>query len=293
MGRRFDRPRMVTPKRREPVGTDVHMYVEKRVDGVWSVVAPPERDLEKYPRGQTITRRDGSTFVDDGPFWGPSKCMYECKCYGERAQEKDCVGADCPACLGTLRDMRWYHNRNYDVFAILADVRNGHGFAGVATGNGFNVIAEPRGIPDDLSPMVRDHSSWDHTPSWLLLAEILAFDWTQVTGHTGVIPLFKAEGSDRLMDGDANYVDWKEHGGGCPSSYSGSVSGKGIVTVSAAEADAMIASGSHRNHRAVYVQVSWSEVYSESASDFLAFVEEFLKPLGDPADVRIVFGFDS
>lgn len=43
----------------------------------------------------------------------------------------------------------WYDNRNYDVFAILADVRNGSGFAGVSTGEGFAPIAPRRGIPAD------------------------------------------------------------------------------------------------------------------------------------------------
>lgn len=47
------------------------------------------------------------------------------------------------------RLIRW---RNYDLFAMLAGVRNGRGFAGVVTGAGFNPISEPRGLPDDLSP---------------------------------------------------------------------------------------------------------------------------------------------
>lgn len=42
-------------------------------------------------------------------------------------------------------------SRNYDWFAILANVRNGRGFAGIKTGEGFSVIAEPRGVPEDLS----------------------------------------------------------------------------------------------------------------------------------------------
>lgn len=42
-------------------------------------------------------------------------------------------------------------SRNYDWFSILANVRNGSGFAGIKTGNGFDVIAEPRGLPDDIS----------------------------------------------------------------------------------------------------------------------------------------------
>lgn len=43
------------------------------------------------------------------------------------------------------------NSRNYDWFAILADVRNGRGFAGINTGDGFKVIAEPKGLPDDIS----------------------------------------------------------------------------------------------------------------------------------------------
>ena len=42
--------------------------------------------------------------------------------------------------------------RNYDWFSILADVRNGSGFAGVNTGQGFDVITgKPRGLPTDIS----------------------------------------------------------------------------------------------------------------------------------------------
>lgn len=45
-----------------------------------------------------------------------------------------------------------FDNRNYDLFAALADVRNGVGFAGVKTGKAIEPIAMPRGIPDDADP---------------------------------------------------------------------------------------------------------------------------------------------
>ena len=44
-------------------------------------------------------------------------------------------------------------------FAMLANVRNGRGFAGCWTSTGFPVIHEPRGLPSDLvlaSPEDRD-----------------------------------------------------------------------------------------------------------------------------------------
>ncbi len=40
--------------------------------------------------------------------------------------------------------------RSYNTFAMLADVRNGRGFAGIKTSDGFPVIHEPRGLPSDL-----------------------------------------------------------------------------------------------------------------------------------------------
>ena len=41
-------------------------------------------------------------------------------------------------------------SRDYNSFAVLGDVRNGLGFAGVKTGEGFNYITARRGLPDWL-----------------------------------------------------------------------------------------------------------------------------------------------
>jgi len=80
-----------------------------------------------------------------------------------------------------------YVGRNYDLFAILADVRNGRGFAGVPTGTGFVPIAAPRGLPNDVTPGVEAQAdSWGrdgHSHSWLLLSELQGYDWDQVTTH--------------------------------------------------------------------------------------------------------------
>ena len=40
--------------------------------------------------------------------------------------------------------------RSYNMFAMLADVRNGRGFAGIKTSDPFPVIQEQRGLPSDL-----------------------------------------------------------------------------------------------------------------------------------------------
>lgn len=54
-------------------------------------------------------------------------------------------------------------SRNYDWFAILANVRNGRGFAGVKTGQGFDVIAEPKGLPNDISDVALKYFCYEIT----------------------------------------------------------------------------------------------------------------------------------
>lgn len=80
-----------------------------------------------------------------------------------------------------------YKGRNYDMFAVLADVRNGVGFAGRYTGSGFKPIAAPRGAPEDASSEVKAYTdSWEadgHSHSYFTLAELLAYDWDQTTTY--------------------------------------------------------------------------------------------------------------
>ncbi len=85
---------------------------------------------------------------------------------------------------GILSDQP-YHGRNYDLFAILANVRNGRGFAGIKTGEGFNPISEPKGLPEDVSPEVKQSSDdWDvdgHSHSWHTVADLINYNWHQET----------------------------------------------------------------------------------------------------------------
>lgn len=64
--------------------------------------------------------------------------------------------------------------RDYGLFGFLADMRN-HSHT--------PVIAEPRGLPDDVTPAIRsDYESWTgyFAASWLTVAELLAYDYDQV-----------------------------------------------------------------------------------------------------------------
>ena len=86
-------------------------------------------------------------------------------------------------------------HRCYDSFAVMADVRNGSGFAGCDTGAGWPVLFQPRGLPDGLQmdesgervPLSEpyywsfdekkeepEYELWlgDHSHSWLTLTEL-------------------------------------------------------------------------------------------------------------------------
>ncbi len=195
-----------------------------------------------------------------------------------------------------------WEDRNYDVFAMLANVRNGHGFAGVPTSSGFEILAEPRGMPVDASEHVRTERSWDHTPSWLLLKEILDAErhgyFDKVSTHVGVIPLVGEVSPFPWRS--ISYVSWLASGRGKPASASSSVFGKNVITVDEDEAQRLIAKGyvgpTPESPTVYYVAISWTSTYRDSAKRFLAWIHDSVCPLGQDVGehrVRLVFGFDS
>ena len=185
----------------------------------------------------------------------------------------------------------WDLPRNYNLFGILANVRNGWGFAGCDTGDRFKPISEPRGLPDDISTGLNrinmgldrrdDKSAWlgDHSFSWLLLSEVLAYDFEQVTKRRGWVSLeqyraFKATGEP-------------------PTSWSGGASGSLVENMTPEQADLVTDDMRGVHKRMIYVHIEWPQRYRDCVSDeFFAMIEE-LKKLGDPDKVRLVFGFDS
>ena len=176
-----------------------------------------------------------------------------------------------------------YDGRNYDLFAILAGVRNGVGFAGVKTGDGFNVIAEPRGLPDDVSnDILQESEDWGrdgHSHSWLTVAEIKAFNWKQETQHQGVVNLEQFK------------VFIKK---GRPTSWCGVAVGSSVVHVSVDEMmDFVKGSVAMQEGKSYYTTVCWVETYADSVGTFLTETLPKMEALGDPEKVRAVFWFDN
>lgn len=179
---------------------------------------------------------------------------------------------------------RGYSDRNYDAFAILANVRNGTGVAGCDTGDGFEPIAEPRGFPKDFAlDSEDDHCGvWmgDHSHSWLTLAELEACDWTRTTKQRGWVNGVELK---RMRDAGEDR----------PKSWCGGVSGGRTKHVTLQELDRRIQQPVKNDLEYTYAVFEWEETYSEAAGRFYSDFLPILRTLGEGEDVRIVFGFDS
>ena len=185
---------------------------------------------------------------------------------------------------------QFYNSRNYDLFAILANVRNGYGFAGVNTGDGFVPMAEPKGLPDDVTEEVREASDqWGvdgHSHSYFTVADLMTYDWTRTTKKHGIV-------SARI------YQPWKRWGAkGRPKEYSGGIWGRDIKIVSNEEMDVYLealadADKTPPERDVMYTEIEWQIAYYEAGRDLLGETLPQLWRFGEPDQVRIVFWFDN
>lgn len=315
------------------MGTDIHMQVERRrSDGTWEWVREmPPRRCSRCSDRESIC---GKPLPPGSKDWSGKPVAEGAVCTTWKGHDIE-RGDDCSACFrcgGSGQDVQPYHGRNYDVFAILADVRNGRGFAGIETGDGFVPIlgfgeAALRGLPDDLSPELRYAARHEMgLKGDLQRPACFGPELTEEEEENGEdyergVPNFGDHSFSwltlrEILDYDwsrstrhfgvvsvREYKKWRDAGcKGPPESYSGGVSGPGIEHVSIEKMEQLIASGEAESAAdegfpgdggRYYTRVEWSETYRESAGgDWFRFLDA-LTPLGRPDDIRLVFGFDS
>jgi len=179
--------------------------------------------------------------------------------------------ADCPL-----------DGRNYSVFAVMADVRNGLGFAGCDTGDAIEPIAMPKGLPDDCCAEIRKESDeWDcdgHSHSHLSVAEIMAYDPDTPLNKRGIVS-------------PSEYAVFKEKGQ--PESWCGMVSGPGIIIVNEDKIEQTIKNNPEAR---VYAKVAWTVPVKDYCSSLFVHALDQLKKRCDSHemdDVRLVFWFDN
>lgn len=185
-------------------------------------------------------------------------------------------------------ESKWDQDRHYFLFAWLADVRNGYGFAGIPTHDPIKPIASPRGYPEDfkveddyyavaspeaIDPRRREWlepdeepSVWlgDHSHSWLTAEEILAAERPGAVRKDGVLTI-------------EQYAKWDKESQ--PESWCGGVMGPSYVTSMPAEI----------TPATTHVQVSW--IRQDDGLQY--FVDEVRRLKDLHGEVRLVFGFDS
>ena len=187
-------------------------------------------------------------------------------------------------------------NRHYQLFAVLAGVRNGSGFAGVLTGEAVKPIAEQRGVPTDfavddaylhplasldlMDPTHRKYHEdgepvevWlgDHSHSWLTGDEIIAWADTDPRAvQYGVI-------------GRADYDRW-ERGTRPAGGYSGDVYGNTVVRINDTDEDR------EKYPNWTHIRVHWT---SRLADELAYFIDEVRRLVDQHGKIRFVFGFDS
>jgi len=206
--------------------------------------------------------------------WGPSKMV--ANKYADYDDDPPMV-PECP-----------YDSRNYDVFAILANVRNGRGFAGCDTGDGFVPIAMPRGFPSDMHEDTKLCADGYHDETWLTLNELQDHDWDQVCCKRG------------LVQADI-YKEWKASGETFPSSWCGDTNAPQMSEKEFAEAEEAVGTLPVKpdyDPERTYIRSEWPVTHRQAAKNFLnsviPYMESFLPEVGgDTNKIRLIFNFDS
>jgi hypothetical protein len=180
------------------------------------------------------------------------------------------MGCDIHPYAEVRKDGRWQRadvklcdDRNYESFGLLANVRNGFGFAGCDTGNPIQPIAEARGLPSDTSIADTEGVDFeepgytylgDHSHSYVTLAELLAVDWNATVTRRGYVD-------------PQTYENFQKYGYE-PRRWCG-----------------MTTAADHK-------QIEWKVPLYKACNTARDIMLQCLS-LGKAEDVRIVFGFDS
>lgn len=173
--------------------------------------------------------------------------------------------------------------RNYTLFGLLADVRNGVGFAGCDIGDPVKPLAAPKGLPIDVSEEIEaEYLDWGvdaHSCSYFTVQELLAYNPKEQTKtHRGWV--------------DAKvYKQFLETGNPYPAS--GDVSG---MLVKKTKPETILAEQKADPGHNYYCQIQWQESMLDACPGFFQYTLPQLKERcenSDFSDVRIVFWFDS
>lgn len=261
------------------MGTDIHPAIEVRRNGVWRFYRPKEPCRWYH---EVWTASDIANVNSHNPEYAKTLKV------GDRKYAWD-------RCKTRIPD--FFSDRNYRVFAVLGNVRNGVGFAGVYTHDTLPYIQDNRGLPDDLDPKTYAKLSHEHSDGWVTLAELKDFDYDQTFTEGGVI-----EEQEFLK---------MCHTGETPETWSGWISGPGITILEPDQYAALyrspidlLSTGNQEGRLTLYdtsaryyINAKWKAKLRSEVADipdqWIPYLERLVPKGGTDDDVRVVFDFDS
>lgn len=190
-------------------------------------------------------------------------------------------------------------SRDYTLFAILADVRNGYGFAGTYRHEPLQPITSERGIPDFIDVVdgvTKDlYNQWygvfdgeeeefgeyigDHSYTYMTVDEILSWEgWSNKLSRGGVLTI-------------PHYHETVAVGLN-PEAWCGGISGDAVL-VAESEEDYKTAKIIGIDHNYTHVRCCWvdGDTLGEEYTWFLEEVKRIKNQYG--GDTYLVVGFDS
>lgn len=236
------------------MGCDIHIYVERKNNNdVWEAISGANPWISTY--------KDWTEHADT-----EERKQYLLNRVAEMEREEPEIFQG------------WiYDGRNYNLFAILADVRNYYS---------LRPIDYPRGLPNDVSDVVKQESDdWNgdgHSYSYYTFEELMQFDWdNNYVENEGFV-------SEEV------YKQFKETGNPYPCSKG--VGGGNVEKVLNCEMDRIIKNKySWEKGKSFYTIIKWKESYAEVAEGFLNNIKKYIleNNICDIKNYRIVFWFDN
>ena len=254
------------------MGTDIHITVQAHLGGAWTDITEQAMPLKakaykvwnNHPEYAHLTQEEKEEITSD---------------YFEKCPE----------------------SRNYSLFALLANVRNGYGFADCEI---FDPIKhfELKGLPEEIEEEVCEYGSYNggyHNFNHFTYKEIVESDlWDQPIKAKGFVKL------DTFLE----YLEAKKtNKNAVPSGSCGDVSGGGVVKFSESLLTPLFEKGelddwleANVDHeQSVYVKCAWEESLALKESNFYSWLmSDEMESLvydecGGPEDVRLIVSFDS
>lgn len=171
--------------------------------------------------------------------------------------------------------------RDYDFFAIIADVRNGYGFAGVLRYTAAaNPITSDRGLLDESIDQYGESTSgfWygDHSYTYITLQNLIDTDLHyQTVTRTGYVSL-------------KDFLPLKREE--APENWCGDVSGQSVRKISPAEARTL----KPEEDISYYIYHEWEDQpFIEKIEQLKSWMSLYQNFNNKPEDIILFMGFDS